>query len=343
MNHDIAMPAIISVTDKRRISARQQKARGIMLGLSLGLVVTVFAAVGCGAVRYTPAEIVSLLARPDQTTVLWAIRLPRVIYGLLIGTALAMAGAALQALLRNPLADPGLLGVSSGAAVAACGVIMLGHFIRPASLSIAAFAGGLLATLAVYKIGRGTVATMLLAGIAINALCLSGIGLFTFLATDVQLRSLTFWSLGSLGGATWAGVQTIAPLLIVPAGLLATQSRALNVFALGEAEAGHLGIDVGRVKIVVVLLVAVLVGVSVAVAGIIAFVGLIVPHCVRLWIGPDHRYLMPASAILGSALLLAADTLARTAVVPAELPVGVVTSLVGAPFFLWLVRRGRTT
>jgi len=339
MNNNMAMPAVGTITSQPHVSPRQRKARRLMVVLACASIATWFVAVGCGAVRYSPIEIVSLLARPDQTTVLWAIRLPRVIYGVLIGAALALAGAALQALLRNPLADPGVLGTSGGAAVGACAVIVLGHVMRPSSLSVAAFGGGLVATLAMYRIGRGTAAMMLLAGIAINTLCLAVIGMLTFLATDAQLRSLTFWSLGSLGGATWAGTWTMTPLLLSASALLATQTRALNVIALGEAEAGYLGIDVRRVKIIVILLIAVLVGVSVAAAGIIAFIGLIVPHCVRLWIGPDHRFLLPASALLGAVLLLAADTLARTVVVPAELPVGVVTSLAGAPFFLWLIRR----
>jgi iron complex transport system permease protein len=196
-------------------------------------------------------------------------------------------------------------------------------------------------TLVVYWLaslsGRTMVATMLLAGIAVNALAGAGIGLFTFVATDAQLRNITFWSLGSLGGATWSAVGVVIPCIVPSVMCLLGLARALNVLLLGESEASHLGIDPGRVKRLVVLCVALAVGAAVSVAGIIGFVGLVVPHLLRLAIGPDHRYLLPGSALLGASLLLSADLVARTITAPAELPIGIVTAALGAPFFLWLL------
>ncbi|MCI0529072.1 MAG: iron ABC transporter permease [Nitrospira sp.] len=182
---------------------------------------------------------------------------------------------------------------------------------------------------------------MLLAGVAVNALAGAGIGLLIFMATDAQLRNATFWSLGSLRGATWKSVGAVAPFVLVSVFLILQLSRSLNALLLGEAEAGHLGVHVEQIKRWIVALVALTVGASVSVAGIIGFVGLVVPHLLRLMIGPDHRYLLLGSALLGACLLLGADLIARTLVVPAELSVGIVTALIGAPFFLWLLRRDR--
>jgi iron complex transport system permease protein len=259
----------------------------------------------------------------------------------------------MQGLFRNPLADPGLIGVSSGASLAAVVTIVLGSTVFGAwgdalgafLLPAAAFAGGVLATLVVYRLatrnGQTSVATMLLAGIAINALAGAGTGLMIFIADDDQLRDLTFWTLGSLGGATWTRLAVVGPCLL--GGMLAAPllSRSLNALLLGESEARHLGIRTERVKQVVILLAAGVVGAAVAVSGVIGFVGLVVPHLLRLAVGPDHRVLVPGSAFLGGALLLGADVLARTIVAPAELPIGIVTALVGAPFFLWLLLRDR--
>jgi iron complex transport system permease protein len=259
----------------------------------------------------------------------------------------------MQGLFRNPLADPSLIGVSSGAALAAVVTIVLGPVLMggwadalgPFLLPAAAFAGGVGATVLVYRLGtrngQTSVATMLLAGIAINALAGAGTGLMTFIADDDQLRDLTFWTLGSLGGATWTQLAVVGPCLLggmVAAPLLA---RPLNALLLGEGEAFHLGIDTERTKKQVVTLAALVVGAAVAVSGVIGFIGLVVPHLLRLAVGPDHRVLIPGSALLGGALLLGADVLARTIVAPAELPIGIVTALVGAPFFLWLLLRDR--
>ena len=311
---------------------------------------------GIGAVEISPAQVVSILLEPfgvnlaayeeQQAAVLQAIRLPRVLLGVLVGAGLGVAGAAMQGLFRNPLADPGLLGISSGAALAVAITIITGvSFAGLYTLPIAAFVGSIISTVLIYTLaqqrGQLDVATMLLAGIAVNAMAGAGTGLMTFLADDDQLRTITFWSLGSLGGATWESLQTATPLLLLGIVGLQFVSRALDAFSLGEAGAEHLGINVQAVKWAIVGLVALCVGAGVAVSGAIGFVGLVVPHLLRLVGGPSHRYLLPASALLGATLLVLADLLARTIVVPAELPIGIVTAAVGAPFFLYLLRRQR--
>lgn len=307
---------------------------------------------GIGAVDIAPAQVLSILLAPlgvqwapydeQQAAVLQAIRLPRVLLGALVGAGLGVSGAAMQGLFRNPLADPGLLGISSGAGLAAAVTIVLGiSLFGPYSLPISAFLGGLLSTAAIYALsqhrGQLDVPTMLLAGIAVNALAGAGTGLMTFLATDEQLRTLTFWALGSLGGASWASLAAAAPFLLLGIAALPLLGRDLDALTLGEAGAEHLGVNVQRLKWAVVGLVALCVGAGVAAAGSIGFVGLVVPHLLRLAGGPSQRFLLPVSALLGAALLVLADLLARTLVSPAELPIGIVTALVGAPFFLYLL------
>jgi iron complex transport system permease protein len=280
------------------------------------------------------------------------IRLPRVLLALLIGAALAQAGAALQGIFRNPLAEPGLIGISSGAALAAVAVIVLsepvGVFeVVPARflLPLATFAGGAAATALVLRLalvdGQTRIATLLLSGLALNAIAGAGIGFFSHVASDSALRSVTFWMFGSLGRASWAEIAVAGPLLLVPVLLLPREARALNALLLGEAEAGHLGVDVERLKRRVTLLVVLAAGAAVALAGIIAFVGLLVPHLVRLAFGPDHRHLLPLSALGGALLLTLADTAARVVMVPTELPIGILTALVGGPFFLALLLHRR--
>jgi iron complex transport system permease protein len=274
------------------------------------------------------------------------IRLPRVVLALLVGAALAQAGAAMQGLFRNPLAEPGLVGVSSGAALAAVAVIVLWQA-PPWVLPAATFAGGLGAAWFVARIGTSNgytrVATMLLAGLALNALAGAGIGFFSFIADDLALRSLMFWMFGSLGKAGWDEIALAAPLLLLALLLIPRDARALDALLLGEAEAGHLGVEVERVKKRLLLLCVLAVATSVSLAGIIGFVGLIVPHLVRLWAGPGHRLLLPASALMGAALLVLADLGARTWLAPAELPIGVLTALIGGPFFLALILRYRNS
>lgn len=338
----------------------QIRAFWLLALLALLLMLSVLLNVGMGAVRISPAEAVSIvLARVGvetgvsfearQEAVLLAIRMPRVVLAVLVGAALAVTGAAMQGLFRNPLADPGLLGVSSGAALAAVTVIVFGGllqgFLGAWLLPAAAFLGGLGVTSFVYTVstyqGRTEVATMLLAGVAINALAGSGTGLLVFVADDNQLRDITFWSLGSLGGVTWTSLGAAAPFMLAAILLLPQLAGGLNAFLLGESEAGHLGVHTQRTKLAVIFLSAAAVGAAVSVSGIIGFIGLVVPHLIRLAIGPDHRVLLPASVLLGASLLLLADLFARTVVIPAELPIGIVTSLVGGPFFLWLLLRGR--
>ena len=284
--------------------------------------------------------------------ILGQIRLPRTLLGLAVGAVLALAGVAMQGLFRNPLADPGLVGVSSGAALGAAIAIVCSTWIggvpevfAPYLLSLFAFLGGLGVTALVYRLGRKdgqtSVATMLLAGIALTALASSAVGLFTYLADDATLRTLTFWNLGSLNGASY---QRLWPLVLVATGValwLPRRAEALNALLLGESEARHLGFEVEKLKRELVFCTALGVGAAVAAAGLIGFIGLVVPHLVRLLAGPDHRVLLPASLLAGASLLLFADLIARLALAPAELPIGIVTAFIGAPFFLYLLLRGR--
>ena len=289
---------------------------------------------------------------PQHSATILQIRLPRVVLALLIGAALAQAGAAMQGIFRNPLADPGLIGISSGAALAAVAVIVLGdssglfealppRFVLP----VATFLGGAGATWLVMRIalvdGHTRVGTLLLSGLALNAIAGAGIGFFSHVASDTALRSVTFWMFGSLGKVGWAEIAVAAPLLALPLVLIPRDARALNALLLGEAEAGHLGVDVERLKRRLTLMVVLAAGAAVALAGIVAFVGLIVPHLVRLWAGPDHRALLPASALLGALLLTVADVAARLVLAPTELPIGILTALVGGPFFFVLLLRRR--
>ncbi len=285
--------------------------------------------------------------------ILGQIRLPRALLGLTVGAVLGLCGVAMQGLFRNPLADPGLVGVSSGAALGAAIAIVGGAALggmpeafAPYLLSFSAFLGGLGVTALVYRLGRRdgetSVATMLLAGIALTALAGAAIGMFTYLADDSTLRTLTFWNLGSLNGASYARLW---PLLLVTATValwLPRRAKALNALLLGESEARHLGFAVEQIKRELVFCTALGVGAAVAAAGMIGFVGLVVPHLLRLLVGPDHRVLLPASALAGATLLLLADLAARLLLAPAELPIGIVTALIGAPFFLYLLVRERS-
>ncbi|HLT47254.1 MAG TPA: iron chelate uptake ABC transporter family permease subunit, partial [Rubricoccaceae bacterium] len=331
-------------------------------GLAAALVGVALLSLGVGSVAITPGEVAAIVRAQlglgpaegytmQQAVVLLYVRLPRVLLGLLVGAALGVSGAVMQGLFRNPLAEPGLVGVSAGSALTAVGFIVLGGglalppLVQATALPLAAFAGGLAATWLVYRLatrgGRTAVATLLLAGVALGALAGAGTGLLLFLADDARLRTVTFWSLGSLGGATWTALAGAAPPLLLALAGAAGLARPLNALLLGEAEAFHLGVRVERAKRLAVGAAALGVGAAVAVSGVIGFVGLVVPHLGRLALGPDHRRLLPASALLGASLLLLADLAARTVAAPAELPIGVLTALVGAPFFLWLLLRER--
>ncbi|MGJ3241745.1 MAG: FecCD family ABC transporter permease [Opitutales bacterium] len=278
-------------------------------------------------------------------TIVFDIRLPRVVLGLGVGASLALAGAIFQALFRNPLADPGLIGVSSGAALGAVLAILLGLGAGMAGIIPVALAGGLATAIIVYRLaqvdGQINLATLLLTGIAINALAGAGIGFAVFLADDDQLRAITFWSLGSLAGAHWQLAAQVGLCLLPLVLLIPKFARTLNALLLGEAEAFHLGIDTRRAKGWLLTGGALVTAAAVATCGVIGFVGLVTPHLVRLLLGPDHRWLLPACALLGGALLVGADLLARTVAAPAELPIGIVTAALGAPFFLGLLLQTR--
>ena len=290
--------------------------------------------------RFTAAELPA-----DQVLIIEHIRLPRTLMAILVGATLALTGAGMQGLFRNPLADPSLIGVSSGAALGAALFIVLGSALLPYATVLGAFLGGVATTWLVYRLGQSvqgtSVASMLLAGIAIAAISGAVIGLLSYLADDAMLRTLTFWNMGSLGAASYQRVAVLAFCCSLVWWRLPLQAKALDALLLGESEARHLGVDVERVKRELVLLTALGVGACVAMAGLIGFVGLVVPHLVRLLLGADHRRVLPASMLLGAGLLVLADVGARLVVAPAELPLGIITALLGAPFFLTLLMRAQ--
>lgn len=307
----------------------------VLLGLLAVLTVT------SGAAGLSLADVFTF--EQDQVTaaILWEIRLPRLVLVLLVGSSVAMTGAAIQGLFRNPLADPALIGVSSGAALFAAAYLVFGAG-GQTGLMLCAFVGGLLATLLVVSIGRRShgIAGMLLAGIAINALCLSGVGLFTFLSDDGQLRSVAFWALGSFASSDWEGASF--SLLLIPAMLLLVrEQRRLDLITLGDDAALHLGLDIRRFRLRLILITAFIISLSVSLVGIVSFVGLVVPHIIRLTRGSTHGLLLPLSALLGGVVLLLADNVSRNLVSPAEIPVGLLTSMVGGPFFVYLILRQR--
>lgn len=338
-------------------SQRQQRAMQVLLILIMLLPLSFVLAVAFGAVDLPVNEVIPVLLGLDSqqsqlAIIVERIRLPRALLAMLIGALLAISGAAMQGLFRNPLADPSLIGVTAGASVgAALTIVISGGAVIVAyegwaSLSLVsagALVGGAVAVWLVYRLAtseQGTsVATMLLAGIAITAIAGSITSMLEFYANNEMLRRISLWRMGGLDGANFYRVLIAAVVAVIVIGFLCTQAQALNVLLLGESEARHLGVDVDSLKKKLVLLVAAGVGVAVALAGAIGFIGLVVPHIMRMIIGPDHRYLLIASAMGGAIVLLLADTLARVVVAPTELPVGLVTALIGAPFFISLLRR----
>ncbi|MFD2896700.1 FecCD family ABC transporter permease [Sphingobacterium arenae] len=336
------------------------KQRIIIVVLTVSLVVVATFSLGLGAYHIPVGDVWGLLMHkiglsnlPTEKAlddnVLFVVRMPRVLLGLLVGAALGVSGAGIQGIFRNPLADPGLIGISSGASLFAVLVIafesllfvglsqLLGHYL----LILGAFIGAGLTAFIVYRIslkeGRPQVTTMLLAGIAINGLAGAITGLMTYMATEQQLRTITFWMLGNLGGATWENVTAVAPFILIPMFCTLFFGKALNAFALGEMQADLLGMQTDRVKLWVVTLGTLAVGASVAVSGIIGFVGLLVPHTVRLLGGADNRYVLMASTVMGAMVLTLADVLSRTLAAPIELPIGVITALLGTPVFLYIL------
>ena len=324
---------------------RDKRGMPLLVMLTVLLALSALGATAIGPVTIPFSAVLSGEISSNHIAVLTNIRLPRIALTILIGAGLAISGAAMQGLFRNPLADPGLIGIASGAALAVALVVVLGASTLEAlglyGVSLAAFGGGLVTCLLIMRFAQGSgnfsVTYMLLAGIAINALAGAGTGFLTYLSDDQQIRTLSLWSMGSLGGVLWPSIL-VATTLIVPSCVAVwLHANQINLLLLGEQEAQHLGVNTTRLKRVIVVCTALTVGAAVAVSGIIGFVGLVVPHLIRLSIGPDHRLLIPASALCGALLLLLADTLARTIVAPAELPVGILTSIIGGPFFLWLL------
>lgn len=283
---------------------------------------------------------------PHKQLVITDVRLPRTLLALAVGAILAQCGAVMQGLFRNPLADPGIIGVSSGAALGAAICIVLLPNAHALMIPAAAFSTGLITTLIVYRLASSPTGTsvvlLLLSGVAVAALAGAGIGVLTFIANDMALRDLSLWQMGSIVGAQWLNVSLCLVILTLLSWRFHQDAAALNALLLGESEARHLGIDVDKLKLRLILLCALGVGVSVAATGIIGFIGLIVPHVVRMLIGPDHKQLLPISAVLGAALLALADIGARALLPPAELPVGLVTALLGAPFFIFLLLQQRS-
>lgn len=306
-----------------------------------------FTATGFGALRLP----VSLLWNGSDEALrqIWlTIRVPRVLLALVIGGSLALAGCVMQGLFRNPLADPGLLGISSGAALAVALWVVL-PLSLPALLMLyapmlAAFLGALAATVAIFLLSQqrsSSLSRLLLVGIAINALCGAAVGVLSWVSNDAQLRQLSLWGMGSLGQAQWSTLLAVTSLMVPTVLVIWRLANALNVLQLGDEEAHYLGVDVAVVQRILLLCSALLVAAAVAVSGVIGFVGLVVPHLMRMWLGADHRAAIPGSVLAGASLLVVADTAARTLVAPAEMPVGLLTSLLGAPWFLWLIfRRG---
>lgn len=331
----------------------------VLGGLGILLLVVMLISISTGAVHISIKEIFAIFLHKlggaadgftmQKEIVLWDIRLPRIILSVFIGAALAMSGACMQGLFRNPLVEPGLIGVSNGAALCAAIVIvfsqsvpetlktLLGVYLLP----FCAFVGSLVVTLIAYRLsqrhGKTDIAILILAGVAMNALAAALIGLVTYYADDMALRTFTFWSLGDLGGASWQKISFSLLIIGVPVILLTFFHTSLDALALGEAEARHLGIHVERIKYTVIILSALAVGASVSMAGTIGFIGLVVPHMIRPVFGPGHRLLLPASVLLGATLLTLADLVARTIVAPSEIPIGVITALIGAPFFIFLL------
>jgi iron complex transport system permease protein len=334
--------------------------RAVVLSVSLAVLLVggIIASSMLGQLSISPTEVVGSLLRgagiqnswaptdPLIESALWVVRFPRIAMGLAVGAALSVAGAIMQAIFGNPLAEPGVVGVSSGAALGAAIAIVIGvSVLGPATLPVFAFVGGLAATLLVYFVsranGRTEVVTLLLTGIAINAFAGAGLAFLLFVADSGGREQIVFWQLGSLNGSRWGEVLIVAAVTAIGAAIAVGLGRQYDLLALGERNARHLGVNVEWLRIGSIIIVALLTGAAVAFVGIIAFVGLVVPHTIRMAIGPSHRPLIIASAFGGGALMVLSDLLARSVVVGADLPIGLLTSLIGGPFFFFLLFRQR--
>ncbi|MBK0331852.1 iron ABC transporter permease [Brachybacterium sp. MASK1Z-5] len=347
----------------RRAALERTRRLPLAIGLPISgavLVVAIVVSIGTGPIQLSPSTVLGVIwheilgqgaARPAlETTVVMDLRMPRVLFGALSGAALAVSGAALQSLFRNPLADPGIIGVSGGASTGAVAAIVLLPPLTGAAVAwvvpAAAFAGGILATTLIYALARpgmdsGT-ARLLLVGIAIGSAFAAITGFLTFAADDDDLQTVVFWQMGSLGDLDWMKLAIGTPVILVGVVIMILLSRRLDLLTLGDRQAHHLGLDVSTTRKIVIGTTALLTGTSVAFAGTIGFIGLVVPHIVRLICGPAHRGVLPMSAVIGALLIVVADTLSRTVAPPAEVPIGLFTAIMGAPFFLMLVLRSRT-
>lgn len=330
----------------------------VLSGLSLLLVLITAISLSQGAFHIPLETVFQILLHQlgigegdysiQHFNVLCQLRLPRILLAMIVGGALGISGAALQGLFKNPLVEPGIIGVSSGAALMAVIYIVFGSaftgltaLFGAFTLPLLAFVGGLLCVVLVYQLASGKgqtdISLLILAGVAINALAVALIGLVIFYADDAAIRNYTFWSLGDVGGANWNKVGIASVLVLIPAAIVISQFRGLNALSLGEAEAFHMGIDVQKIKFSILIFSALMVGAGVSMTGVIGFVGLIVPHLIRLVFGANHRLVLPASFLLGALLLAVGDLLARTIVSPAEMPIGILTAIIGCPFFIWLI------
>ncbi|MBV9925462.1 MAG: iron ABC transporter permease [Acidobacteria bacterium] len=339
------------------MTRRHRNRAALIFALSLATLIVLAASIRFGAIDFSVSAIVDALAsllpnRPEPTLdqrIFLELRLPRAVLCLLVGASLGVGGALMQALFRNPIVEPGLVGTSSGAAFGSAlffvlgGVLGVGQSIW--SLPAAACLGGVLSTYLVFLLarsredGRASVVTLLLTGLAVNALFMSAIGFLSYIARDPQARSITFWSLGTLSGASWRAVEVVAVSTVAGTLVALRYAKQLDALMIGEEEATYLGVNVNRLKWVILSVNVVIVAVATAFTGVISFVGLVVPHILRMLGGADNRYLILGSALTGATLLSLADLIARLSLRPAELPIGIVTSAVGVPVFLLLLRR----
>lgn len=334
---------------KKFLISRQ---RHLLLTFLISLIVSALLAVTIGSFKISVFDI--LLGKLDElgSTILYTIRMPRVMLAAFVGASLAISGACLQGLFRNPLADPGLIGVSAGAALGAAFAIVFSSrfisldFLGPYLIPFSAIIGSASVIIILFVITKGFgydgVTYMLLAGIAVNAIAGVGIGVLTYISDDSELRSLTFWTMGSFGGVTWPLIMPAIVVILFSIVWIIGLSRKLDLIQLGDVEASRLGINIKKVRFGVIISSAVVVGISVALSGMIGFVGLVVPHLVRILGGVNHLYVLIGSAIFGSILMVISDMMCRVIISPAELPVGLITSGLGSPFFLWLIFKMRT-
>jgi len=334
-------------------NARRTSLPAVAIFLVALLTVTTLLSLATGAFRISLSDLFGIIGDgPSRDTsevvahnVFWQVRLPRIVLAIIVGASLAVAGVIMQGIFRNPLAEPATVGVSAGAAVGAVIAIIVGLNQLPLGVQLAAFLGGTLSTALVYVLsrsdGKTEVVTLILTGIAINAFAGAVIGFAVFVADDDEIRSVTFWSLGTLGLATWKAVGLVIPLALLGMAMSAKFARVLDTLALGDRPATHLGVRVEPVRLQAIAVVGLLASSAVAATGMIAFVGLLVPHIMRIVLGPRHRHLLWTAALLGASVTLMADLAARSLLSPAELPLGVVTALIGAPFFLLLLRSTR--